>query len=145
MGSGRRRRGVAHDHGLSDERGRRPRQRLRHARQLRRGTHLLGVNSSCHRLGHWSSLMNVRRLVLALSLVASGVTLAGQAVSQQPQLSVDEIVAKHLDAIGGLERLKDIQTMKKVAKVTMQGRETTTTMYFKRPNMSRQETTVDGK
>jgi len=77
--------------------------------------------------------------------VASGVTLAGQAVSQQPQLSVDEIVAKHLDAIGGLERLKDIQTMKKVAKVTMQGRETTTTMYFKRPNMSRQETTVDGK
>jgi len=89
--------------------------------------------------------MNVRRLVLALSLVASGVTLAGQAVSQQPQLSVDEIVAKHLDAIGGLERLKDIQTMKKVAKVTMQGRETTTTMYFKRPNMSRQETTVDGK
>ena len=89
--------------------------------------------------------MNVRRLVLALSLVASSVTLAGQAVSQQPQLSVDEIVAKHLDAIGGLERLKDIQTMKKVAKVTMQGRETTTTMYFKRPNMSRQETTVDGK
>jgi len=89
--------------------------------------------------------MNVRRLVLALSLVASGVTLAGQAVSQPPQLSVDEIVAKHLDAIGGLERLKDIQTMKKVAKVTMQGRETTTTMYFKRPNMSRQETTVDGK
>jgi outer membrane lipoprotein-sorting protein len=89
--------------------------------------------------------MNVRRLVLALSLVASGVTLAGQATPQQPQPSVDDIVAKHLDAIGGLERLKDIQTMKKVAKVTMQGRETTTTMYFKRPNMSRQETTVDGK
>ena len=89
--------------------------------------------------------MNVRRLVLALSLVASGVIVAGQAAPQQAQPSVDEIVTKHLDAMGGLERLKDIQTMKKVAKVTMQGRQTTTTMYFKRPNLSRQEVQVDGQ
>jgi len=89
--------------------------------------------------------MNVRRLVLALSLVASGVTLAGRAAPQQSQPSIDQIVTKHLDAMGGLERLKDIQTMKKVAKVTMQGRQTTTTMYFKRPNMSRQEVQIDGQ
>jgi outer membrane lipoprotein-sorting protein len=89
--------------------------------------------------------MNVRRLVLALVLVASGVTLAGQATPQPSQLSVDELVARHLNALGGLDRLKDIQTMKKVAKVTMQGRQATTTMYFKRPNMSRQEVEVDGK
>ena len=89
--------------------------------------------------------MNVRRLVLVLSVVASGVTLAGRAAPQQSQPSIDEIVTKHLDAMGGLERLKDIQTMKKVAKVTMQGRQTTTTMYFKRPNMSRQEVQVDGQ
>jgi outer membrane lipoprotein-sorting protein len=91
--------------------------------------------------------MNVRRLVLALSLVASGVTLAGQATppKSQPSVDVDEIVAKHLDAMGGLDKLQDIQTMKKVAKVTMQGREATTTMYFKRPNMSRQEVQVDGQ
>jgi len=89
--------------------------------------------------------MNVRRLVLALSLVTAGVTLAAQAATQQSQPSVDEIVTKHLDAMGGLERLKDVQTMKKVAKVTMQGRQTTTTMYFKRPNLSRQEVQVDGQ
>jgi len=92
--------------------------------------------------------MNVRRLVLALTLLASGVTLAGQAGQAPPQTSqpsVDEIVGKHLDAMGGLERLKDIQTMKKVAKVTMQGRQATSTMYFKRPNLSRQEVVVDGK
>jgi outer membrane lipoprotein-sorting protein len=89
--------------------------------------------------------MNVRRLVLALTLVASGVAVAGQATPQPPQPSVEDIIAKHLDAMGGLERLKDIQTMKKVAKVTMQGRQATSTMYFKRPNLSRQEVVVDGK
>lgn len=89
--------------------------------------------------------MNVRRLVLALTLVASGVSVAGQATPTPPQPSVEDIVAKHLDAMGGLERLKDIQTMKKVAKVTMQGRQATSTMYFKRPNLSRQEVVVDGK
>ena len=89
--------------------------------------------------------MNVRRLVLALTLVASGATLAGQAGQATPQLSAEDIVAKHLDAMGGLERLKDIQTIKKVAKVTMQGRQATSTMYFKRPNLSRQEVLVDGK
>ena len=92
--------------------------------------------------------MNARRLVLALSLVAlvaSGVTIAGQPTPQQSQPSVDEIVRKHLDALGGLDRLKDIQTMKKVAKVTMQGRQMTQTMYFKRPNFSRQEVQVDGQ
>jgi outer membrane lipoprotein-sorting protein len=89
--------------------------------------------------------MNVRRLVLALSLVAAGVTLAAQASTQQAQPSVDSIVTRHLDAMGGLDRLKDILTMKKVAKVTMQGRQITTTMYFKRPNMSRQELQIDGQ
>ena len=92
--------------------------------------------------------MNVRRLVLTLALVASGLSVAGQAGQATPQPrqpSVDEVVAKHLEAMGGLDRLKDIQTLKKVAKVTMQGRQATTTMYFKRPNLSRQEVEVDGK
>jgi hypothetical protein len=80
-----------------------------------------------------------------VSLVASDVTLARPATPQQAKPSADEIVAKHLEAMGGLERLKDIQTMKKVAKVTMQGRQTTTTMYFKRPNLSRQELQIDGQ
>jgi len=92
--------------------------------------------------------MNVLRSVLVLVLMASGVSVAGQAgqaTPQQSQPSVDDIVNKHLEAMGGLDRLKDIQTMKKVAKVTMQGRDATTTMYFKRPNLSRQEVMVDGK
>ena len=90
--------------------------------------------------------MNVRRFAIVIVAVVCGwAGAAAQAVPQQPQPSVDEVVAKHLEALGGLEKLKSIQTMKKVARVSMQGRDTTTTMYFKRPNKSRQEVTVDGK
>ena len=84
--------------------------------------------------------MKYRSLVVLLVSICV-LSAAGRAA----QLSVDEVVAKHLEALGGVEKLKSIQTMKKVARVTMQGRETTTTMYFKRPNLSRQEVIVDGK
>ena len=92
--------------------------------------------------------MDVRRVVPAVALAVlclSPVAQMAPQASQEMQATVDEIVAKHLDAMGGLQKLKSIETIKKVAKVTMNGRETKTTMYFKRPNLSRQEVTIDGK
>jgi outer membrane lipoprotein-sorting protein len=59
--------------------------------------------------------------------------------------SVDEILRKNLDAKGGLERLKAIQSMKKTATMSMQGSDYVMTMYSKRPNLTRQETQVNGQ
>ena len=93
--------------------------------------------------------MSVRSLLCAVGVVVCAFSAAAQTVSQQAtppaDPDVESIVARHLEAMGGLDKLKSIQTMKKVAKVTMQGRDTTTTMYFKRPNLSRQEVVIDGK
>lgn len=59
--------------------------------------------------------------------------------------SVDQIVQKNIEAKGGLERLKAIQTIKQTATLSMQGTEAAVTMYSKRPNMTRQEISVNGQ
>jgi outer membrane lipoprotein-sorting protein len=59
--------------------------------------------------------------------------------------SVDELVAKNLEAKGGLKRLLAIQTIKQTSKMTMQGMEASVTFYNKRPNMVRQEIQVKGE
>lgn len=75
--------------------------------------------------------------------VAAAVLLAAAplAVAQ----TVDDIVAKNLDAKGGLAKMRTVQTMKQTSRMTMQGTETTLTMYGKRPNLVRQEVTVQGQ
>jgi len=59
--------------------------------------------------------------------------------------SVDQIVQKNIEAKGGLERLKAIQTMKQTATLSMQGTDGAVTMYSKRPNMTRQEISINGQ
>ena len=82
----------------------------------------------------------VSRLTLAaaLALVAS-ITVAAQAQT------VDDIVAKNLKAKGGAEKWKSIQTMKMSGKVTTQGIELPMTVMAKRPNLMRQEMTLQDK
>jgi outer membrane lipoprotein-sorting protein len=62
-----------------------------------------------------------------------------------PQGTVDELVAKNLAAKGGLARLKAVETIKQTATMTMMGTSVPMTIYTKRPNMVRQEMTVDKK
>ena len=64
------------------------------------------------------------------------------ALAQTP--TVDEIVAKAMTARGGLDKLRAVNTMKMTGKVTMQGRELPITVIAKRPNLMRQEMTIDG-
>jgi len=76
--------------------------------------------------------------VTAALLCLAGVRLAATQ-------SVDQIVQKNIDARGGLERLKAIQTIKQTATISMQGTDIVITMYSKRPNFTRQEMSVNGQ
>ena len=58
--------------------------------------------------------------------------------------SVDEIVSKTMAARGGLDKLRAVNTMKMVGKVSMQGRDFAITVMAKRPNLMLQEMTIDG-
>jgi len=78
---------------------------------------------------------------MAFTFVAAFVFVAA-ASAQTP--TVDEIVAKAVTARGGLDKLRGVNTMKMVGKVTMQGREFPITVLAKRPNLMRQEMTIDG-
>jgi outer membrane lipoprotein-sorting protein len=83
--------------------------------------------------------MQRRSLVLALSawFVVSGALAAGAQ-------TVDEIVAKNVEAKGGAAKIRAVQTMKQTARMTGTGMELTITIYSKRPNLMRQELTGGG-
>jgi len=78
-----------------------------------------------------------------LLLIGFVLTLLGAAASAQTP-TVDEIVSKTMAARGGLDKLRAVNTMKMVGKVTMQGREFPITVMAKRPNLMIQEMTIDG-
>lgn len=59
--------------------------------------------------------------------------------------SVDELIAKNIQAKGGLERIKAIQSIKQTARMTAQGATAQVVVYLKRPNLLRQEITVAGQ
>lgn len=59
--------------------------------------------------------------------------------------TVDEIVAKNLDAKGGVERLKAITGLKLIGKGRSGGVEYPITVYMKRPDLVRQEMMVNGQ
>jgi outer membrane lipoprotein-sorting protein len=59
--------------------------------------------------------------------------------------SIDEIVAKSLQARGGAEKWKSVSSLKMVGKVSMQGMDLPITIYAKRPNYNRQEIMLQDK
>ena len=84
----------------------------------------------------------IRRLVALASVAVCVLTVSGVSARQQ---SVDEIIAKNLEAKGGLTKLKALQSIKQVSKVSMQGMEAAMTAYMKRPNRVRQEVAINGQ
>ena len=62
-----------------------------------------------------------------------------------PQATVDDVVAKNLNARGGLLRLRGITTIKKTGTLSMMGNEAALTVYSKRPDLLRQEMKVNGQ
>jgi outer membrane lipoprotein-sorting protein len=59
--------------------------------------------------------------------------------------TVDELVAKNIQAKGGEQAIRAVQTIKQTASMAMQGMEATMTIYAKRPNQMRQEINVAGQ
>jgi hypothetical protein len=60
---------------------------------------------------------------------------AGVATAQ----TVDDVLARNLQAHGGIDKLKATQTLKMTARLSSQGLEIPVTLYSKRPNMTRKE------
>ena len=56
--------------------------------------------------------------------------------------TVDELIAKNLEARGGVAKIKAAQTMKMVAHLSSQGMDLPMTLYAKRPNLTRKELTI---
>src|SRR5688572_18698963 len=94
-----------------------------------------------------------KRTVFSMSavvVVAATVTAASAqtpAAAQAPPaaqtMTVDEIVSKHLATKGGAEKWKAVQTQKMTGVATSQGFQLAMTVYAKRPNVSRQELTIE--
>jgi outer membrane lipoprotein-sorting protein len=55
------------------------------------------------------------------------------------------LIARNLDAKGGLAKLRAVQTVKQSSHITMQGMEAVLTVFGKRPNLVRQEMAISGK
>jgi len=85
---------------------------------------------------HWN-----RVLIVALPALAIAVGAAGQA----PGPSVDDLLAKHFAARGGLDKLKAMNTLKMAGRVEAGGQRIEIMSVSKRPNMMRQEQTVMGQ
>src|SRR5262245_506273 len=75
-------------------------------------------------------------LVAAARAVPTAVSAGGQ--------SGDDLIAKNLMAKGG-QKWRDVQSVKQVSSMSMQGMDATTTVYLKRPNRLRQEMSIAGQ
>lgn len=58
--------------------------------------------------------------------------------------SVDEIIAKNIEARGGYEKLKSVSTLKTTGTALQMGMEFPITVFKKRPNLMRMEATIQG-
>src|SRR5690349_12676672 len=67
---------------------------------------------------------------------------AAPASAQGALPTVDEIIAKNLQAKGGAEKWQAVKSVKMTGKMTAQGTEMPLTVYAMRPNFNRQEITL---
>ena len=82
-------------------------------------------------------------LTSSLLFVLIAVSAAhAQAPAAAPLPTVDEIVAKNLQAKGGAEKWQSVKSVKMTGKMTAQGTEMPLTVYAMRPNFNRQEITM---
>jgi hypothetical protein len=82
-------------------------------------------------------------LVMALAPVAAAQTAPAAQTPPAATLTVDDIIARNLATKGGADKWKTIQTQKLTGVATAQGFELAMTVYGKRPNVSRQELTLE--
>jgi outer membrane lipoprotein-sorting protein len=77
------------------------------------------------------------RILVALLAAAAVATLAAQ--------SADDVVTQHLNAKGGLARLKAVSSIRQTSEMTRDGMTMGMVIVARRPNLARQELTLQGK
>ena len=83
------------------------------------------------------------RSLHVVPLALAALLLAASASAQTP--SPDELVAKHLAARGGEDKLKAVNSMRLTGNVSVQGMDMPVTVVSKRPNKMKQEMTMQGQ
>jgi outer membrane lipoprotein-sorting protein len=83
----------------------------------------------------------MRRRASTILGIALLLATAGPAAAQ----TADEVVTQHLNAIGGLAKLKSISTIRQTSEMTRDGTTMTVVIASKRPNLARQELSIQGK
>lgn len=84
--------------------------------------------------------MSLSAVAIALAfIVASPFFVAAQSPT------VDDLVAKNIQAKGGIEKLRAVQSIKQTSRISMQSRSSTLVAYAKRPNLIRQEISIAGQ
>jgi outer membrane lipoprotein-sorting protein len=83
--------------------------------------------------------------MLRYSRRAAFVLIVLSAAAAAGAQTVDEIVAKNLQAKGGAEKWKSVNSVKMTGRITLQGAELPLTVYAKRPNLNRQEIMLQDK
>ncbi len=87
---------------------------------------------------------DVRRLLLIATLAASAFVLL--AAPEERPLTVDQVVQKHVEALGGAAKLNAIQSLVVTGKAFILGQtEAPITIQVKRPNLMRLEMTFQGR
>ena len=79
------------------------------------------------------------------SLMAAGAVACLALAPAAPAQTVDELVARHVAARGGYEKLKAVQTIKITRTVATQFSNVKVVIYKKRPNLFRAEQTAPGQ
>ena len=84
-------------------------------------------------------------VVLGFSVVLASAQAAAPAKPASGTPSVDELIAKNIEARGGMAKMKAVQTIRMTGKMTMgQGMEAPMMMEMKRPKAMRMEFTFQG-
>jgi outer membrane lipoprotein-sorting protein len=87
---------------------------------------------------------DVRRLLLIATLAASALVLL--ATPEETPLTVDQVVEKHVEALGGAAKLNAIQSLVVTGTASILGQtEAPLTIQVKRPNLMRLEMTFQGR
>jgi outer membrane lipoprotein-sorting protein len=81
----------------------------------------------------------------SLSLAAAVMAVLVLPLAAQAPPSIDEIVAKNLKAKGGAEKWKAISSVRMTGKISLQCMDLPMSVTAKRPNLSRQEITIQDK
>ena len=85
----------------------------------------------------------MKRKRTAALLAALGIAEALAAQTEKP--TTDELVARSIQARGGLEKIKSIQSMRMTGKMKLADETLPTVLEIKRPSMTRWEFTFDGQ